>query len=136
MQNISLNVTKFKFKQSFKNVPAMNWHTWPTVYPSVLFRINHGRTKGYEADVGTRTTHHIMYPESAVDLDNSTHLVLVPFMIQDLEWLMKAFTTGFYGKWDIFLCTTYSKCDHLSTPCVQSVGYRETETERIFCNIY
>lgn len=39
-----------------------------------------------------------MYPESAVDLDNSTHLVLVPFKIQDLEWLMKAFTTGFYGK--------------------------------------
>uniref|UniRef100_A0A671UST1 CMP-N-acetylneuraminate-beta-galactosamide-alpha-2,3-sialyltransferase 2 n=2 Tax=Sparus aurata TaxID=8175 RepID=A0A671UST1_SPAAU len=64
----------------------------------IVIRINHGRTKGYEADVGTRTTHHIMYPESAVDLDNSTHLVLVPFKIQDLEWLMKAFTTGFYGK--------------------------------------
>ncbi|XP_036949323.1 CMP-N-acetylneuraminate-beta-galactosamide-alpha-2,3-sialyltransferase 1-like [Acanthopagrus latus] len=63
----------------------------------IVIRMNHGRTKGYEVDVGTRTTHHIMYPESAVDLDNTTHLVLVPFKIQDLEWLMKAFTTGFHG---------------------------------------
>uniref|UniRef100_A0A3B4WNT3 CMP-N-acetylneuraminate-beta-galactosamide-alpha-2,3-sialyltransferase 1 n=1 Tax=Seriola lalandi dorsalis TaxID=1841481 RepID=A0A3B4WNT3_SERLL len=59
--------------------------------------MNTGRTKGYEADVGKRTTHHVMYPESAVDLDNTTHLVLVPFKIQDLEWLIKAFTTGFSG---------------------------------------
>uniref|UniRef100_A0A3B4X6Z4 CMP-N-acetylneuraminate-beta-galactosamide-alpha-2,3-sialyltransferase 1-like n=1 Tax=Seriola lalandi dorsalis TaxID=1841481 RepID=A0A3B4X6Z4_SERLL len=47
--------------------------------------MNTGRTKGYEADVGKRTTHHVMYPESAVDLDNTTHLVLVPFKIQDLD---------------------------------------------------
>ncbi|XP_027142747.1 CMP-N-acetylneuraminate-beta-galactosamide-alpha-2,3-sialyltransferase 1-like [Larimichthys crocea] len=64
----------------------------------VIIRMNGGHTKGYERDVGTRTTHHIMYPESAVDLDNTTHLVLVPFKIQDLEWLMKAFTTGFFGE--------------------------------------
>lgn len=67
-------------------------------FPSVLRRMNGGHTKGYERDVGTRTTHHIMYPESAVDLDNTTHLVLVPFKIQDLEWLMKAFTTGVFGE--------------------------------------
>uniref|UniRef100_A0A3B4WI17 CMP-N-acetylneuraminate-beta-galactosamide-alpha-2,3-sialyltransferase 1 n=1 Tax=Seriola lalandi dorsalis TaxID=1841481 RepID=A0A3B4WI17_SERLL len=47
--------------------------------------------------LATPTTHHVMYPESAVDLDNTTHLVLVPFKIQDLEWLIKAFTTGFSG---------------------------------------
>ncbi|XP_073319055.1 CMP-N-acetylneuraminate-beta-galactosamide-alpha-2,3-sialyltransferase 1-like [Pagrus major] len=64
----------------------------------IVIRMNHGHTKGYEADVGTRTTHHVMYPESAVDLDITTHLVLVPFKILDLEWLMKALTTGFYGK--------------------------------------
>ncbi|KAI3357979.1 hypothetical protein L3Q82_003006 [Scortum barcoo] len=61
-------------------------------------RMNTGYIKGFEADVGTRTTHHIMYPESAMDLDNSTHLMLFPFKIQDLEWLTKAFTTGFYGR--------------------------------------
>uniref|UniRef100_A0A3B4WZ01 CMP-N-acetylneuraminate-beta-galactosamide-alpha-2,3-sialyltransferase 1-like n=1 Tax=Seriola lalandi dorsalis TaxID=1841481 RepID=A0A3B4WZ01_SERLL len=66
-------------------------------FHDVIIRINSGRTKGYEADVGKRTTHHVMYPESAVDLDNTTHLVLVPFKIQDLEWLIKAFTTGFSG---------------------------------------
>uniref|UniRef100_A0A3B4WTH9 CMP-N-acetylneuraminate-beta-galactosamide-alpha-2,3-sialyltransferase 1-like n=1 Tax=Seriola lalandi dorsalis TaxID=1841481 RepID=A0A3B4WTH9_SERLL len=65
-------------------------------FHDVIIRINSGRTKGYEADVGKRTTHHVMYPESAVDLDNTTHLVLVPFKIQDLEWLIKAFTTGSY----------------------------------------
>ncbi|XP_038581740.1 CMP-N-acetylneuraminate-beta-galactosamide-alpha-2,3-sialyltransferase 1-like [Micropterus salmoides] len=64
----------------------------------VIIRINHGPTKGFEADVGTRTTHHVMYPESAVDLDNNTHLVLFPFKIQDLEWLIKAFSTGFTGR--------------------------------------
>ncbi|KAM9340294.1 CMP-N-acetylneuraminate-beta-galactosamide-alpha-2,3-sialyltransferase 1-like [Symphorus nematophorus] len=63
-----------------------------------IIRINSGPTKGYEADVGTRTTHRVMYPESAVDLDNSTHLVLVPFKMQDLNWLLEAFTTGFSGK--------------------------------------
>ncbi|XP_070777869.1 CMP-N-acetylneuraminate-beta-galactosamide-alpha-2,3-sialyltransferase 1-like [Enoplosus armatus] len=63
----------------------------------VIIRINLGHVKGYEADVGTRTTHRVMYPESAMDLDNTTHLVLVPFKILDLDWLTKAFTTGFYG---------------------------------------
>ncbi|XP_070777969.1 CMP-N-acetylneuraminate-beta-galactosamide-alpha-2,3-sialyltransferase 1-like [Enoplosus armatus] len=62
----------------------------------VIIRMNFGHTQGYEADVGTRTTHRIMYPESAMDLDNTTHLVLVPFKILDLEWLIKAFTTGFF----------------------------------------
>ncbi|XP_044027428.1 CMP-N-acetylneuraminate-beta-galactosamide-alpha-2,3-sialyltransferase 1-like isoform X1 [Siniperca chuatsi] len=61
----------------------------------IIMRINFGHTKGFEADVGTRTTHQIMYPESAMDLDNnSTHLVLIPFKIKDLEWLLKAFPTG------------------------------------------
>uniref|UniRef100_UPI0037E8A21A CMP-N-acetylneuraminate-beta-galactosamide- alpha-2,3-sialyltransferase 1-like n=1 Tax=Semicossyphus pulcher TaxID=241346 RepID=UPI0037E8A21A len=70
--------------------PLINVH-------DVIIRMNTGRIKGYEADVGTRTTHWIMYPESAMDLDNNTHLVLFPFKIQDLEWLRKALTTGFSG---------------------------------------
>lgn len=60
--------------------------------------MNFAPTKGYEEDVGTKTTYHVMYPESAVDLDNSTHLVLLPFKILDLEWLIRAFTTGFHGR--------------------------------------
>uniref|UniRef100_UPI0037E8C6E7 CMP-N-acetylneuraminate-beta-galactosamide- alpha-2,3-sialyltransferase 1-like n=1 Tax=Semicossyphus pulcher TaxID=241346 RepID=UPI0037E8C6E7 len=67
-------------------------------FHDVIIRMNTGHTKGYEADVGTRTTHRIMYPESAMDLDNNTHLVLFPFKIQDLLWVTKALTTGFSGK--------------------------------------
>ncbi|XP_055076486.2 CMP-N-acetylneuraminate-beta-galactosamide-alpha-2,3-sialyltransferase 1-like [Misgurnus anguillicaudatus] len=58
-----------------------------------VLRINMGPTKGYEQDVGSKTTHRIIYPESAVDLDNLTHLVLVPFKTLDLHWLISAFTT-------------------------------------------
>ncbi|XP_029369940.1 CMP-N-acetylneuraminate-beta-galactosamide-alpha-2,3-sialyltransferase 1-like isoform X2 [Echeneis naucrates] len=67
-------------------------------FHDVIIRMNQGHTKGYEADVGTRTNIHIMYPESAIDLDDNTHLVLVPFKIMDLEWLIQAFTTGFTGE--------------------------------------
>ncbi|XP_008419583.1 CMP-N-acetylneuraminate-beta-galactosamide-alpha-2,3-sialyltransferase 1-like isoform X2 [Poecilia reticulata] len=63
-----------------------------------IIRMNYAEIRGYEADVGTKTTHHVMYPESAVDLDDSTHLVLFPFKIQDIEWLIKARTTGFYSR--------------------------------------
>ncbi|KAF5899883.1 CMP-N-acetylneuraminate-beta-galactosamide-alpha-2,3-sialyltransferase 1-like, partial [Clarias magur] len=54
--------------------------------------MNQGPTVGYERDVGSRTTHRAMYPESAMDLDNSTHLVLLPFKVLDMEWLISIFT--------------------------------------------
>ncbi|XP_051788543.1 ST3 beta-galactoside alpha-2,3-sialyltransferase 8 [Erpetoichthys calabaricus] len=59
-----------------------------------VFRMNRGKTRGYEADVGNKTTHHIMYPESAQDLDKGVHLVLLPFKVQDLHWLASALSTG------------------------------------------
>ncbi|XP_030645008.1 CMP-N-acetylneuraminate-beta-galactosamide-alpha-2,3-sialyltransferase 1-like [Chanos chanos] len=58
-----------------------------------VIRMNRGPTKGFEKDVGSKTTHRIIYPESVVDVDNSTHLVLLPFKTLDLEWLISAFTT-------------------------------------------
>uniref|UniRef100_A0A673FRV9 CMP-N-acetylneuraminate-beta-galactosamide-alpha-2,3-sialyltransferase 2 n=1 Tax=Sinocyclocheilus rhinocerous TaxID=307959 RepID=A0A673FRV9_9TELE len=58
-----------------------------------VMRINKGPTEGYEKDVGSKTTHRIVYPESAMDLDNSTHLVLLPVKILDIQWLISAFTT-------------------------------------------
>lgn len=63
-----------------------------------VFRINFGIIKNFEEDVGSRTTHRVMYPESATHLDNSTHLVLFPFKILDLQWLVSAFTTGTVRK--------------------------------------
>uniref|UniRef100_A0A8C1QVL4 CMP-N-acetylneuraminate-beta-galactosamide-alpha-2,3-sialyltransferase 1 n=1 Tax=Cyprinus carpio TaxID=7962 RepID=A0A8C1QVL4_CYPCA len=53
-----------------------------------VIRINMGPTKGYENDVGSKTTHRFLYPESAMDVDNSTYLVLSPFKILDMEWLI------------------------------------------------
>ncbi|KAA0710015.1 CMP-N-acetylneuraminate-beta-galactosamide-alpha-2,3-sialyltransferase 1 [Triplophysa tibetana] len=69
-------------------------HYGPLIdYNDFVMRINKGPTEGFEKDVGSRTTHRIIYPESSVDMDNSTHLVFFPFKILDMEWLISAFTT-------------------------------------------
>ncbi|XP_049606633.1 CMP-N-acetylneuraminate-beta-galactosamide-alpha-2,3-sialyltransferase 1 [Syngnathus scovelli] len=59
-----------------------------------IIRMNQAPTAGFEEDVGARTTHHLMYPESARDLDNATSLVLIPFKTLDLQWIISALTTG------------------------------------------
>ncbi|XP_054620384.1 CMP-N-acetylneuraminate-beta-galactosamide-alpha-2,3-sialyltransferase 1-like [Dunckerocampus dactyliophorus] len=59
-----------------------------------IIRMNQAPTAGFEEDVGSRTTHHVMYPESAIDLDNATMLVLIPFKTLDLQWIISALTTG------------------------------------------
>ncbi|XP_069559556.1 CMP-N-acetylneuraminate-beta-galactosamide-alpha-2,3-sialyltransferase 1-like [Brachyistius frenatus] len=63
-------------------------------FHDIVIRMNKARTKGFERDVGTKTTHHVMYPHSSTELDNSTHLVLFPFKISDLEWLIKSFSNS------------------------------------------
>ncbi|XP_072296152.1 ST3 beta-galactoside alpha-2,3-sialyltransferase 8 [Eucyclogobius newberryi] len=62
-------------------------------HQSVL-RMNKALTSGFEQDVGNRSTHHFLYPESAVDLQPGVHMVLVPFKIRDLEWVQSALSTG------------------------------------------
>ncbi|KAM6341002.1 CMP-N-acetylneuraminate-beta-galactosamide-alpha-2,3-sialyltransferase 2-like isoform 8-T12 [Alca torda] len=59
-----------------------------------VLRMNRAKIGGFELDVGMRTTHHFMYPESAVDLGPGVHLVLVPFKPLDLQWVASAFSTG------------------------------------------
>ncbi|KAM3922790.1 CMP-N-acetylneuraminate-beta-galactosamide-alpha-2,3-sialyltransferase 2-like isoform 2-T3 [Leptodactylus fuscus] len=61
---------------------------------NIIIRMNGARTSGFEADVGSKTTHHFMYPESAVHLLPGVHLVLVPFKLQDLRWITSALSTG------------------------------------------
>lgn len=56
--------------------------------------MNKAITKGFENDVGNRTTHHFLYPESAVDVAPGVSLVLLPFKLRDLEWLASALSTG------------------------------------------
>ncbi|XP_063755380.1 CMP-N-acetylneuraminate-beta-galactosamide-alpha-2,3-sialyltransferase 1-like [Eleginops maclovinus] len=68
-------------------------HYGPLIdFHDIVIRINQGPTKGYERHVGNKTTHRVMFPVSATNLDNSTHLVLFAFKIRDLEWLIKTFT--------------------------------------------
>lgn len=57
-------------------------------------RMNKAITKGFEKDVGNKTTHHFLYPESAVDVAPGVSLVLLPFKLRDLEWLASALSTG------------------------------------------
>uniref|UniRef100_A0A4W5P0D4 CMP-N-acetylneuraminate-beta-galactosamide-alpha-2,3-sialyltransferase 1 n=1 Tax=Hucho hucho TaxID=62062 RepID=A0A4W5P0D4_9TELE len=59
-----------------------------------IIRINMAPTFSYEEDVGSRTTHKVMYPESAIDLDNTTRFLLIPFKTLDLQWLPSAITNG------------------------------------------
>ncbi|XP_030597379.1 CMP-N-acetylneuraminate-beta-galactosamide-alpha-2,3-sialyltransferase 1-like [Archocentrus centrarchus] len=63
-------------------------------FHDIVIRINYGRTKGYETDVGTRTTHRVMYPESVTKLDNTTHLLFFPFKTRDFLWLYKCLNPG------------------------------------------
>uniref|UniRef100_A0A3B5M605 CMP-N-acetylneuraminate-beta-galactosamide-alpha-2,3-sialyltransferase 2 n=1 Tax=Xiphophorus couchianus TaxID=32473 RepID=A0A3B5M605_9TELE len=61
---------------------------------SFIIRMNKAVTRGFEKDVGNRTTHHFLYPESAVDVEHGVNLVLLPFKLRDLEWLTSALSTG------------------------------------------
>ncbi|XP_016345390.1 CMP-N-acetylneuraminate-beta-galactosamide-alpha-2,3-sialyltransferase 2-like [Sinocyclocheilus anshuiensis] len=61
---------------------------------SVVIRMNKAVTVGFEEYVGNRTTHHFMYPESAIDLRPGVHLVLLPFKLKDMQWLSSALSTG------------------------------------------
>uniref|UniRef100_A0A672GNQ5 CMP-N-acetylneuraminate-beta-galactosamide-alpha-2,3-sialyltransferase 1 n=1 Tax=Salarias fasciatus TaxID=181472 RepID=A0A672GNQ5_SALFA len=55
----------------------------------IVIRMNKGPTEGFEADVGNKTTHRVMYPHSAVKLDNSSRMVFFAYKINDLMWLQK-----------------------------------------------
>ncbi|KAF6101253.1 ST3 beta-galactoside alpha-2,3-sialyltransferase 1 [Phyllostomus discolor] len=59
-----------------------------------VLRMNKAPTAGFEVDVGSKTTHHLMYPESFRELAHNVSMVLVPFKILDLEWVVSATTTG------------------------------------------
>lgn len=59
-----------------------------------VIRMNKAVVSGYEADVGNKSTHHFLYPESAVDLRPGVSLVLLPFKIRDMEWVRSALSTG------------------------------------------
>lgn len=58
----------------------------------VVIRLNDSPVRGYEDDVGNKTTMRFFYPESAsynpaLHNEAGTLMVLVPFKLQDLRWL-------------------------------------------------
>ncbi|XP_061734720.1 CMP-N-acetylneuraminate-beta-galactosamide-alpha-2,3-sialyltransferase 4 isoform X3 [Nerophis ophidion] len=58
----------------------------------VVIRLNDSPIRGYEEDVGNKTTMRFFYPESAsynpgLNNEAGTLMVLVPFKQQDLRWL-------------------------------------------------
>ncbi|XP_072013624.1 CMP-N-acetylneuraminate-beta-galactosamide-alpha-2,3-sialyltransferase 2-like [Amphiura filiformis] len=64
----------------------------------MVIRINKAKVKGFEEDVGHKDTHRIMYPESAIDLQNDTHFVLAAFKTIDVQWIVSALTDGSVTK--------------------------------------
>lgn len=59
-----------------------------------VLRMNKAPTEGFEADVGSKTTHHLLYPESFRELAENVSMILVPFKTLDLEWVVSATTSG------------------------------------------
>lgn len=74
----------------------------------VVIRINSGPVRGYESDVGKRTTFRLCYPESIFkdprDADPDTTVVIIPFKPHDLRWMTDVLlhkpvnVTGFWKK--------------------------------------
>ncbi|KAM9308846.1 CMP-N-acetylneuraminate-beta-galactosamide-alpha-2,3-sialyltransferase 1 [Gastrophryne carolinensis] len=59
-----------------------------------VFRMNHAPTLRFEKDVGNKTTHHFVYPESMPALGKDVSMILIPFKTLDLQWLVSALTSG------------------------------------------
>lgn len=83
----------------------------------LLFRLNDAPVRGYEDDVGNKTTMRFFYPESAyynpkVQNDPDTLLVLVPFKMQDLRWLKEIL----YNEKRVLNTRTYTP--HTNTFCL------------------
>ncbi|XP_066290500.1 CMP-N-acetylneuraminate-beta-galactosamide-alpha-2,3-sialyltransferase 2-like [Branchiostoma lanceolatum] len=60
----------------------------------LIFRMNGAPIKGWEKDVGNKTTHSFMYPESAMDLAYDVSFVLLNFKPLDIKWMRTAVTDG------------------------------------------
>ncbi|KAJ6663140.1 hypothetical protein lerEdw1_010733 [Lerista edwardsae] len=59
-----------------------------------VFRMNKAPIVGFESDVGNKTTHRFIYPESYTGEAENGSLVVIPFKTLDLLWVISGFTTG------------------------------------------
>ncbi|XP_078785861.1 CMP-N-acetylneuraminate-beta-galactosamide-alpha-2,3-sialyltransferase 4-like isoform X2 [Oryzias latipes] len=92
----------------------------------VVIRLNNAPIRGYEEDVGNKTTIRIFYPESAspdpgLNNEADTLMVMVPFKSRDLRWLKEILydekrryfhpTTGLLA---VFVALNYCDVVHLA----------------------
>ncbi|KAK1789422.1 hypothetical protein P4O66_015351, partial [Electrophorus voltai] len=75
-----------------------------------------------------------MYPESARDLNGNTNLLLVPFKILDLQWIISALSTGKQCIVLFFCCITlyigqHPEIRHYEKQCGLCGGHRSQGTE-------
>uniref|UniRef100_A0A8C7Z5J6 CMP-N-acetylneuraminate-beta-galactosamide-alpha-2,3-sialyltransferase 2 n=1 Tax=Oryzias sinensis TaxID=183150 RepID=A0A8C7Z5J6_9TELE len=98
IQQVLLRLTPFfdsNFQRSLRFVLVSSSIKLSTADLTFCYpRINLAPTVGYEEDVGSRTTHQFMYPESAKNLAPNISFVLVPFKTLDLVWITSALSTG------------------------------------------
>uniref|UniRef100_A0A8C4QPX0 CMP-N-acetylneuraminate-beta-galactosamide-alpha-2,3-sialyltransferase 2 n=1 Tax=Eptatretus burgeri TaxID=7764 RepID=A0A8C4QPX0_EPTBU len=63
-----------------------------------VLRMNRAPTLGFQRDVGSKTTHHFMYPESATNAGENCSHVIIPFKVLDLLWVISALGKGWITK--------------------------------------
>lgn len=67
----------------------LSWTIWK--YAAVCCRLNGAPVKGFEKDVGSKTTLRITYPEGAIqkteNYEDQSLFVLSAFKAQDFKWL-------------------------------------------------
>ncbi|ETE58051.1 CMP-N-acetylneuraminate-beta-galactosamide-alpha-2,3-sialyltransferase 1, partial [Ophiophagus hannah] len=80
-------------QELFRFIPG-DWEHFLKRSSSRCRRMNKAPTKGFESDVGSKTTHHFAYPESYQELGETVSLILIPFKILDLRWVISALTNG------------------------------------------
>uniref|UniRef100_A0A8D0GTY7 CMP-N-acetylneuraminate-beta-galactosamide-alpha-2,3-sialyltransferase 1 n=1 Tax=Sphenodon punctatus TaxID=8508 RepID=A0A8D0GTY7_SPHPU len=70
------------------------WRNQPSP-ASAPSQMNRAPTAGFEMDVGSKTTHHFVYPESYRELAENVSMIVIPFKILDLRWIISALSTVF-----------------------------------------
>ncbi|KAM7399589.1 hypothetical protein PAMP_018854 [Pampus punctatissimus] len=111
--------------------------------PANTGKLNDAPVRGYEEDVGNKTTMRFFYPESAsynpgLHNEPSTLMVLVPFKQQDLRWLKEILynekrqpvhpTTGILA---VFVALNYCDVVHIA-----GFGYPTSKTQRLPIHYY
>lgn len=94
----ALSLAMGKFSCDFKKSHLHLSNSFPTFSLAYFLflgcRMNRAPTIGYESDVGSKTTHHFVYPESYKELAENVSMIVIPFKTLDLRWIVTALTTG------------------------------------------